>query len=132
MRRLPCGSTTSVDPGSDHSIEAREGRYIIMRMNDRLRSLLVLVAVGGVSGCGSDLAKTYPVKGKVAYKGKGLPISRLAGGLVYFELASDPNVKAMGEIEEDGTFTLGSQINGKEAGGAVAGEYRVRVEPPAV
>jgi hypothetical protein len=86
----------------------------------------------GVAGCRqSDAIKTYPVKGKVVFKGTGEPAARLAGGYVVFELVTDAGkVFAQGKIEEDGTFALGSIINNKGADGALPGEYRVRVTPP--
>src|SRR5262245_7769362 len=79
---------------------------------------LVLLA----AGCGGH--KVYPVQGKVVFK-DGTP---LTGGWVVFE-PLDPNVKvsAIGDIESDGTFRLGT--DGK-TDGAMAGRYRVIVSPP--
>jgi hypothetical protein len=88
-----------------------------------------LVLLG--AGCGPGKPKTYPVTGKVVYKGTGEAAKRLAGGHVFFESASDPDkVKAQGEIEEDGTFSLGSILDNTLVDGLLPGEYRARLVPP--
>jgi hypothetical protein len=83
------------------------------------------------AGCGPSGLKTYPVQGKVVYKGTGELATRLAGGYVILEPPSGaaPS-QVQGQIEEDGTFSLGSVIDGKNLEGAPAGEYRARVVPP--
>jgi hypothetical protein len=100
-------------------------------MGARLRGAAVGlgVALFAAIGCGQDGPKTYPVNGKVAYKGKGDMI-RLSGGQVIFESVAEPRVTASGEIERDGAFTLGCLVEGKQCVGVPAGEYRVRVKPP--
>jgi len=76
-------------------------------------------------GCGGDgTPKTYPVKGKVVYKGSQAPVTQ---GTVLFESASEPKVQASGEIQPDGAFELASDL-GKP--GTVAGEHRVLIQPP--
>jgi hypothetical protein len=93
--------------------------------------LCAMLALPGAVGCGSGKLKTYPVTGKVVYKGTGEVAKKLAGGYVIFESVSDPaNNNGQGQIEEDGTFALGSVIDGANVGGVLAGEYRVRVVPP--
>lgn len=88
---------------------------------------LVLAAVG----CESDKLKTYPVTGRVVYKGSGEAAVKLAGGSVYLESVADPkNVQATGQIEEGGVFALGSVVHGKSVEDVLPGEYRVRVRPP--
>ena len=84
-----------------------------------LAALLLLSA----AGCGAGSARTYPVSGKVLFREDGKP---LRGGVVLFELAADPRVRASGDVEPDGSFSLG----GGTGPGAVAGDYRVLVQPP--
>ena len=67
------------------------------------------------AGCGGDRVKTYPVTGKVTYKGKAVP-----NGTVNFVPASGPS--ATGELQKDGTFTLMTVTAGD---GAVAGKHKV-------
>jgi hypothetical protein len=88
-------------------------------------ALLVLAA-----GCGESPPKTYPVYGKVVFKGKG-KIHQLASGSVQFQSTADPNILAAGELEEDGSFSLGTFYKEKLLAGVPAGEYKARVIPPA-
>jgi hypothetical protein len=83
----------------------------------------------GTAGCQSEnKSKTYPARGKVVYKGTGENATRLAGAQVTLELVSDPkSVQVRGAIDDDGTFSLGSIIDGQNVGGAVPGEYRGRI-----
>jgi len=83
----------------------------------RARLTVWLTALGGglallVTGCGGDSGpKTYPVKGKVVVKNGD--VRMLVGGFVHLELVSNPKVKALGEIEESGEFSVGTFINEK-------------------
>jgi hypothetical protein len=86
-------------------------------------------ALLAVVGCGSSGPTTYPVRGKVAYKGPG-DVGQLAGGQVHLESVSEPKVTASGEIEADGAFTVWCYLEGKDREGVPAGEYRVCVRPP--
>lgn len=83
---------------------------------------LVLTLCGG---CGSGIPTTYGVKGKVVWKG-GKPVE---DGRIEFQSLSHPNLKAVGEIERDGSFTLTTHKDGRTRQGAVEGEHRVLVEP---
>jgi hypothetical protein len=98
----------------------------------RVRIVAILLA-GAVLveavGCGSSTLQTFPVSGKVVYKGKG-NVSQLTGGKVRFRSVSDPNVTGVGEIEDGGAFTLGTYFQEKGLPGVPAGEYKARVEPP--
>ena len=87
----------------------------------RLLAALVLV---GVVGCGGGMPRTYPVQGKVVFKG-GKPVT---DGRVQFQSASDPQFKALGDIAQDGSFSLTTYVGPKHKSGAPAGEYRVVVE----
>jgi len=78
-------------------------------------------------GCGGGVPKTYPVKGKVVFKGKG-NINLLKGAFVQFQAVSDSSLLAAGEIEDDYTFTLGTFNKGKKGlPGAVEGIHRARI-----
>ncbi len=89
-----------------------------------LRDLvLVIVTValilGTMAGCSEsiDRPKTFPVSGKVTYKGQ--PVTR---GTITFQ--PDQGQAAVAEIQSDGTYHLSTF---GEADGAAAGHYRVYV-----
>src|SRR5262245_30711131 len=90
---------------------------------------LLAAAVLAAAGCtGPVLPKTYPAKGTAVFKDTRKP---LTGGTVEFESTTDPALRAVGDIDSDGTFTLYAFKQGKEKPGAAEGEYRVFVELPA-
>src|SRR5687768_2935478 len=72
-------------------------------------------------GCNSRLP-TYPVSGKVVWKG-GAPATELNGGFVTLD-SVELMVSAMGPIGPDGSFKLGTF---EESDGVPAGEYKVAV-----
>ena len=88
-----------------------------------LRKVAAVLLVG-VVGCGWGLPKTYPAKGKVVFKG-GKPVT---DGRVQFQSVTDPQLKALGDIEKDGSFSLSTYVQAKNTRGAPAGTYRVVVE----
>lgn len=94
-------------------------------------ALCPALALLAAAGCRSDdKPKTYPVRGKIVYKGAGEP-AHLAGGTVMLEPVADPKAaQVRGDINDDGTFAVGSIIDSKSVSGALAGEYRVRIELP--
>src|SRR5262245_27685668 len=81
-------------------------------------------------GCGDSsppLPKTFPVSGKVTYKG-GEP---LKGGLVQFQSAAEPDLTITGDIKPDGNYTLTTMNRqGNKVLGAAAGEYHVSLITP--
>ena len=81
-------------------------------------------------GCGGSepSLQTYPVRGKVVFKGG--TVNRLERGKVWFQSTSDPSLKAVGMIYEDGSFTMTTLLEDKGVLGVPAGQYRARVEPP--
>lgn len=84
------------------------------------RWMALLAAVGlaaAVGGCGSDRLDVAPAKGKVTYKGKALEF-----GSVLFQ--PDKGPPARGQIQSDGTFTLGTY---GDRDGAVIGKHKVEV-----
>jgi len=96
-------------------------------MPRRQRGFVYLILFAGavaLAGCGG--AKTFPVTGKVTLKG-GKP---LAGALVEFETTQEggKRVTARGETKDDGSYALETPELGS---GAVAGEHKVIVSPPA-
>jgi hypothetical protein len=82
------------------------------------------VTLVGIVGCGGGMPRTYPVKGKVVFKG-GQPVT---DGRIQFQATTDPQVKALGDIANDGSFSLTTYVEAKNAKGAPAGTYHVVVE----
>jgi hypothetical protein len=81
-------------------------------------AVLILI---GAAGCGK---KYYPADGQVVFK-DGTPLS---GGIVYFEpLDATARTSARADIHSDGTFQLGTEVQGD---GAPEGRYRVTIIPP--
>jgi hypothetical protein len=82
---------------------------------------IVLIAI---AGCGPGLPKTYPVKGKVVFKG-GKPVR---DGRIQFQSSADPQNRALGDLDRDGSFSLTTYVGAKKVSGAPAGTYNVVVE----
>src|SRR5262245_54947309 len=76
-----------------------------------------------LAGCGNNIPTTYPVTGKVIYQ-KGKPVTY---GRVEFQSTADPELRATGRIQTDGTFSLTTSLRGRSAPGAVAGEHKVLI-----
>ncbi len=89
-----------------------------------------LLLLAAACGCGGSDPKTYAVQGKVVYKGQAGNVGQLAGGRVRFQSLTDPAVTGLGEIEEDGSFALGTFFHDKSLPGVPAGRYKVRLDPP--
>jgi hypothetical protein len=90
----------------------------------RALMLAAVLALPGLAGCGTGMPATYPVKGKVVFKG-GKPASY---GRIEFQSLSDSTVKAIGQVGKDGSFTLTTHKEGRNTPGAVAGQHKVIVE----
>src|SRR5262249_51548409 len=99
--------------------EAHMSRYPTIRPR-ALAPLLLLVLV---SGCGSG---RYPVTGRVTYE-DGSPVP--AGTVIGEGKVDDKLVGVQGNIEQDGTFSWGTDRAGD---GALPGHYRVVVMPVAL
>jgi hypothetical protein len=84
-----------------------------------------LAVVTLVLGCDLSAPPTYAVRGKVQLAGGD--VKQLAGAHVEAVLASDLRVLASGEIQEDGSFALGTIFAGQVLDGAQEGEYQVRI-----
>ena len=67
-------------------------------------------------GCGDPVAKTAPVRGKVIFKGKGVP-----NGTVNF-IPEGGGTSATGKIQPDGSFTL---TTFKHGDGAILGKHKI-------
>lgn len=85
-----------------------------------------------VAGCGSEKVAgpdTVAVTGKVEITKGGGKARDLAdrSAAVQFQSVEQPEVTAFGEILEDGTFTMTTQVGGKGKPGVVAGSHRVRL-----
>src|SRR4051794_16219049 len=92
-------------------------------------ALVALAALAG-GGCGDSTSRTYPVEGKVVFKGKPPKPRDLVGVKVRFRSTADPKITAVGTVEADGIFSLGTVYKEKGLPGALAGQYRARVEVP--
>jgi hypothetical protein len=96
-----------------------------------LRSVLLVAIVLVFTGCSSPRTPppaTYPVKGKVTYKG-GSP---LTGVMIEFRSTSDPSTTMMANIQADGSFELFTIFGNEKLAGGIAGPCQVTVHPPIV
>jgi hypothetical protein len=96
--------------------------------------LLSMFTVGFVSGCGKKEATgngpaTEPVRGKLVFT-KGGDVKSLYDkqARIEFESVDQPGVRAVGAIEEDGSFTVATITPEGGSPGAVAGKHRVRLD----
>lgn len=78
-----------------------------------------------VVGCGHGGPRIHPVRGQVELA--GADVKHLTGSHVELVLATDPKVRASGEIQEDGTFKLQSNDAGGILDGTREGTYQVRI-----
>jgi len=79
---------------------------------------LALIVLGGCA------RRTYPVKGQVVFE-DGTPAAELNGYLIMFQ-SPEQKSSATGEIQPDGTFTMGTFRDGD---GAMLGKQRVAIMP---
>lgn len=94
-----------------------------------ISSLILVAALGCRRGEQSTGLKTVPIVGKVVFT-KGGTVKALHDRQARIELESvdQPGVRAVGPIEEDGSFVVAT-ITGEGSGhGAPPGTYRVRIE----
>jgi hypothetical protein len=96
--------------------------------------LLSMFAVGFVSGCGKKEATgngpaTEPVHGKLVFT-KGGDVKSLYDkqARIEFESIDKPGVRAVGALEEDGSFTVATITPEGGSPGAVKGKHRVRLD----
>lgn len=84
-----------------------------------LAPVMAALLIGPIAGCSESLdrPKTFPVAGKVTYKGQPVP-----KGTITFQ--PDQGQASVGEIQPDGAYRLSTFGEGD---GAVPGHYRVYV-----
>lgn len=91
---------------------------------------IVLSGICLLIGCGKEVVEgpdTVPLKGKIEFT-KGGNAKSLAGAVaVEFQSVEKPELIALGEVLEDGTFNMTTQISGKGKPGVVPGNHRVRL-----
>jgi hypothetical protein len=85
------------------------------------------LAAAGCGGGGPEGPKTYPVKGKVVFKGDGQPMT---SGTVQFVHEKDSNLNGNGEIGAEGEFALFCFVGNKRVEGLAEGSYTATVIPP--
>ena len=103
----------------------------MMRCGACFTGLALLAGAVFLCGCGGEKMEgppTVPVKGRIEFT-KGGKVQDLANNsiLVEFQSVEQPEVKAFGEILEDGSFTMSTQADEKGKPGVVAGTHRVRL-----
>jgi hypothetical protein len=94
-------------------------------------AVALFVGLGTFAGCGGEKVEGPPtirVKGKIEFTkgGKALDLAN-RGVAVEFQSIEQPEVKSFGEILEDGSFTMATQVNEKGKPGVIAGSHRVRL-----
>jgi hypothetical protein len=85
--------------------------------------MTLFIFLVSLTGCGPGVT-TYPVKGKVIFKG-GKPVT---DGRVEFRPVSDATLVASGDIDGDGSFSLTTYKDGRTVAGAVEGQHNVIVQ----
>lgn len=90
-----------------------------------LTSVFLVVMIFGY-GCSSSGTKSYPVQGKVVAT-KAEDLKQLAGQGVELQSVSEPNTRAFGPIQPDGSFTLATYRNGETLPGAIEGKHKARL-----
>jgi hypothetical protein len=90
------------------------------------RSLLLLLTAALLGGCGSGGPKTHPVKGKVV-TARADDLKSLVGQAVEFQSAVEPETRAFGQIQSDGSFTLSTYRQGVSLPGAIEGTHAARL-----
>lgn len=83
------------------------------------------LCAGCSSGPGGDGPNTYPVAGKVV-RADG---SAFPGGSIEFRPLAPNSVTTVGDIDDNGGFTLRSLTSDNRLVGAPEGEYRVVITP---
>lgn len=89
--------------------------------------LLAAFACLGADGCSSQttIPKTYAVKGRVVYK-DGQPVKN---AYIEFRQSGGSTLRAGGNVDDNGEFTLNTSQEDRKAPGAPEGTYQVVVTP---
>ena len=102
-----------------------------MRVDRAATTFLLILFAALVPGCSRGRQatgpKTAPVRGKVVFT-KGGDVKTLFDrqARIEFESVDQPGVRAVGMIEEDGSFKVATVVEGSGSIGAVPGTHRVR------
>jgi len=83
------------------------------------------------AGCGKGDTgpATVPLSGKVVFTKGGKVATLNAGtGGVEFQSVEQPDLRAYGSIEEDGSFTMATRIGEAGKPGVIAGQHKVRIK----
>lgn len=97
-----------------------------------MRSLVVAIVASGMLaalGCQRTVVyipQTQEMTGYVSFK-DGKPVT---GGAVEFRNLRDPSIRAVGNIERDGSFQLKTLAADQRLNGIPPGRYEVLVAPP--
>jgi hypothetical protein len=89
-----------------------------------MRGLAALILFA-IAGCSESGPETHRVTGQLRLAEQEATF--LAGHTVEAALATDPLVRAYGEIQDDGSFALETYRDGVVHKGALGGKYLVRV-----
>jgi hypothetical protein len=77
------------------------------------------------AGCSNAGPKTHPVKGRIDVAASDL--KALAGHTIELALESNPEVRAAGQIQDDGSFAVETLHGGQVLPGAPEGTYKARL-----
>jgi hypothetical protein len=89
------------------------------------RGIAIGLALCLAPGCGERTEPTHRVRGKVELP--GADVALLEGHVVEVVHATDPKVRASGQIGPDGRFELETLHRGAIRKGALEGTYQVRL-----
>jgi hypothetical protein len=85
------------------------------------------IVLGLLAGCGQSGLKTFPVNGRLVLPNPD-NLKRLEGQGVEFQLTTEPNTRAFGRLQADGSFTVTTYRLGITAPGALEGTHKVRLQ----
>jgi hypothetical protein len=93
-----------------------------------LAAAITGLGLAGLPGCTSEPAAppTYKVEGNVVHKNNK---AYTGGGLIEFRNARNPQNSTLGQIGEDGSFTLKTIVGNHSVLGAQDGEHTVTITP---
>ena len=97
--------------------------------NQRLIDVLAVVITATLflasTGCNRAGTKTYPVRGKI--EAAGSDTRALSGHTVELALETNPQIRAAGQIQDDGSFVVETLHGGLVLPGAAEGKYQARI-----
>lgn len=105
---------------SIQSLPKRLGPFSVDPISLTMVSAWLLLA----TGCGAG-PKTHPVQGRLEIAGGATEV--LAGHTIELALDADPQIRAAGTIQDDGTFAVETIHSGMVLQGALPGAYKARI-----